>query len=644
MPAKKTSRRPILWIAAIAILAVGAWALGPGNWFGEHGTVKLRGQRVQRGPLDISVVQRGNLAARDSLSVVSEIEGNTTVLYLIKEGSFVKEGDLLVELDGSALVERKVGQEIAVQNADAAYKKAKAQYDIQASQNKSDIEAAERKLTFANIDLNKYVEGDLDQLQKTAEQKIQLAEAEKKQAETTLSWSTRLNEKGFLTKSELDRDQLAMDRAAVNLEQAVLARTILEKYEDPRKRAELDANVEEAKRGLERSKLRAAAQIADVDANLKSCDAKLKLETEKLVKYVQQLEKTKIVSTATGMVVYTRQEGRMGNDQPMQEGSQVRERQEILQIPREGGMIVEASVHESVLKQVTIGKPCTIRVDSQPGKEFFGHVSFVALLPDKGSWWANPNLRLYKTEITIDRAAPGSEDTIKELRPGMSCAISILSDSVADALYVPLQSVFVDKGETIVFVAHDGDHERRVVKVGRSNEKFVEIVDGLKEGEEVLLSAPPGFAPSGSDDKKDVTKPGGPGAPGPNAPNANAPGGAMPNAMLPNGGASDPSAMHGGEAGADPSSPNGRRGMNGGGPGGRRNREGGGGPGGGMGRRDRREGDASSTTPASSETNPSETKSSESKAGDAKPADAKPADGAASEKDGAKGDAKRERR
>jgi len=549
----KTSKAPY-WIAGVILLAVLGWGAGPGGWFRADAATKLRGQRVQRGALEMSVVQRGNLAARDSVSVKSELEGSTTVLFLVKEGSFVKEGDLLVELDGSQIVEKQLQQEIAVQNADAAYTKAKAQYDIQDSQNKSDIEAAERKLNFANIDLNKYTKGDLAQQQEQAEQRILLAQQELAQAENTYKWSHDLNEKGFLTKSELERDELSRNRADVDLKQAVRAKEILVVYEDPRKQAELAANVKEAERGLERAVLKAKAQIADVDANLKSSEAKLKLEREKLDKYNDQLAKTKIHAANSGMVVYTRMEGggRMGGDQPMQEGSQVRERQEILQIPREGGMIVEASVHESVLKQVAVGLPCSIKVDSQPGKQFLGKVTFVALLPDKGSWWANPNQRLYKTEIQIERPAPGSEEALKELRPGMSCAIEIFSERVEDALYVPLQSVFVDKGVSIAFVARGDAHERRELKVGRANEKFVQVLEGLREGEEVLLSAPPGFSPSGAEqDENEAASrefraatqaggpnngPGGPGGPG----GAGAELPAMPGANGPNGaGASD---------------------------------------------------------------------------------------------------------
>lgn len=560
--AKKSST--VWWIGAAVVLGGLGWAAArKGGWLDKSPVAVVRGKKVERGTLEISVVQRGNLAARDPVSIVSEIEGNATIIFLIKEGTFVKKGDLVAELDSSTLLEKKLGQEISFQSADAAWKKAKAQYEIQESQNKSDIEAAERKLDFARIDLAKYENGDSTQLLEKAENQILLAQGEQEQASGTYKWSQELNKKGFVTTSELERDKLASMRAEVSRKQADRAKWLLQTYEAPRSKKEFEANVRETERGLERARLKAQAQIADVDANLKSTEAKLKLEREKLQKYEDQLGKTKIYAPAPGMVVYARQEGggRMGGDSPMQEGTQVRERQELLQIPREGGMIVEASIHESVLKQVTVGAPCSIKVDAQPGKQFSGKVSFVALLADKGSWWANPNLRVYKTEIQLEGATSVSDDSFKELRPGMSCSVEIFAGRVDDSIIVPLQSIFVDKGETIAFVATEDRFERRVVKVGRSNEKLVEVASGLKEGEEVLLSAPPGFTPSGADEtRKEGASGERGGMPGATrAPAAaNAEGGAMP--AMP--------AVHGesGPAGAAPAAGPGGEGMRGRGP------------------------------------------------------------------------------
>lgn len=485
---RKNSLKPLfVLILAAVVLAAWGWFAG---WFRPENKAQIQGARVERGPLTISVLQRGNLAAKDATSIKSEIEGQTTILWLITEGTIVKPGDLLVELDASDLLDKKVAQDIAVQNAEAAYTKAQASFDIQESQNKSDIEAAERKLTFADIDRKKYLEGDFDQLQKAANEKIKLAESELAKAKNTFDWSKNLSERGFLTKSELDRDELDFQRAQITLEQATRNLDLLQRYDDPRRRTELDANYREAERGLERARLQAQSRLVDYEAARATSKSKLDLEKEKLTKYVDQIAKARIVAKDSGMVVYARSEGggRMGGGDPIQEGTTVRERQEILTIPRTQGLIVEASVHESVLKRVTVGNRCKIRADAQSEREFEGTVRFVAPLADKNSWWANPNQRLYRTEISVTDPSP-------ELRPGMSCSIDILADFIPDCLSVPLQAIILDKGKTTVFVVKGDRHEQREVTVGRSNDAKVEVLTGLVEAEEVLLAPPPGFTP-----------------------------------------------------------------------------------------------------------------------------------------------------
>jgi HlyD family secretion protein len=237
----------------------------------------------------------------------------------------------------------------------------------------------------------------------------------------------------------------------------------------------------------------------------------------------------------------------MGGGDPIQEGTTVRERQEILTIPRTNGLIVEASVHESVLKRVIVGNPCKIRVDALPEREFDGTVQFVALLPDKNSWWANPNQRLYRTEIQVT-------NPIAEMRPGMSCSLEIVSERIGDCLSVPLQAVVLDKGKPTAFVTTLTGWEQRNVEIGRSNDTKVEVVSGLKESEEVLLAPPPGFTPQGAQ------------TPGTDEVPVSVPNVAMPPAGTPAGGmrggatALDGSARPGGAPGTDGGANNGANG------------------------------------------------------------------------------------
>ncbi|MBC8329490.1 MAG: HlyD family efflux transporter periplasmic adaptor subunit [Planctomycetes bacterium] len=488
MTTKRKKTVPLPLVAVILVLVAGLiYGYGPGDWFGADQVEAVGGAPVRRGPLTISVIQRGNLEAKNSVKLRCDVEGRTTILFLEPEGSFVQEGQVVAELDASNLVDRLVTQDIAVQNADAAFIKAKQDRTIQVSQNDSDIKRAEQNLEFARMDRGKYLDGDWPQQQKKAEEDIILAEEELAQAAETFEWSQKLYDKGFYTRTQLDRDDLSMRRNGINVDRAKRAKELLEQFDNKKRLLELDGAVEEAVRELERVKLQAAARLVDHDASVRTSEARLSLETENLAKLKRQVEAAVMRAPVSGMVVYGRTEGgRMGGGEPIQEGTEVRERQEIITIPREGGMIVEASLHESVLKSVQLGQPCLIRVDALPSQVFHGTVEFVALLPDRASWWANPNQRLFKTHITID-------DGTSEMRPGTNCSVEIVIDELLDTLFVPVQSIFVRDGKTVVFIQNGADPEVREVEVGPASEKWVSLKSGVQEGEIVLLSAPAGF-------------------------------------------------------------------------------------------------------------------------------------------------------
>ena len=487
---KGPGRLALALVALGAVVAAGWYALSSLGWLGGDTQTALEGATVRRGPLSVRVVEKGNLESADSVVLKNEIEGTTTILSLIPEGTQVRAGDVLCELDVSESIDDRVQQEISVRNAESAYVKAEKQYEIQVIQNESDVARAEQDLQFAKQDLDKFEEADRALSEQEAREAITLAEEEFERAKDKLAWSDRLAEKGFLTQTELEADGLALTRSEILLEQRKRQLQTLLDFEFPRELAQLQSDVREAERELARVKLQADARLVDFEKARDTNLAKLELEREKLAKIVSQIEKGTLVAPRAGMVVYAKDDsrGRWGSQDPIAEGTQVRERQAIITIPSTSGMIAEASIHESVIEQVKIGQDCTVRIDAIGGREYRGRVAFVALLPDSNSWWANPNTRLYRTTIEIDE-----QDS--EMRPGMSCSIEVRVDDLEDAVHVPVQCVYRHGGENICFVPAGGTIEERTVAVGANNDVWVQILSGLTEGETVLLSPPPGFAP-----------------------------------------------------------------------------------------------------------------------------------------------------
>jgi hypothetical protein len=169
--------------------------------------------------------------------------------------------------------------------------------------------------------------------------------------------------------------------------------------------------------------------------------------------------------------------------EPLTEGQQVFERQELIYLPTDASTMAEVSIHETSLAKVRAGQPAIVTVETLPGKKFLGTVAMVAPLPDSAGMFLNPDLKVFKTQIDME-----TEDTA--LRPGTTCRTEIIVEKYDDAVYVPVQAVTRVAGDTIVYMSNGESVVPRKVEIGLDNNRMVRIINGLKEGEVVLLDPP----------------------------------------------------------------------------------------------------------------------------------------------------------
>jgi len=185
-------RRGVRLALAIAV-AVGLAAAAYAIWTRDRkDSSAVATAEVQRGPLVISVAESGTVQSRQRVVVKSEVEGTTTILYLVAEGPVVKKGDLLVELDSSRLQDEKAQQQITVLNAEAGFIHARENLAVTKSQADSDVAKAELTYKFAQQDLTKYVEGEYPRQLEQAAADINIAKEELQRAQDKLGWSQRL--------------------------------------------------------------------------------------------------------------------------------------------------------------------------------------------------------------------------------------------------------------------------------------------------------------------------------------------------------------------------------------------------------------------------------------------------------------------
>ena len=468
---------------------------------GKSDTAELDGPtyEVKRGPLTISFVESGSIKAKEQIIIKNEVEGRTSIISLIPEGTRVKKGDLLVELDASSLEDQKIDQEIRVQNAEASYISSKENLAVHENQAKSDVELAKLTLEFALQDLEKYIQGEYPYELDKAKAEITFAEEELTRARETLKWSQQLYDEKYISQTELRADQIAEKKKALDVQLAKKSKDLLTDYTYKRNLDRLKSDLAQAEMALERTERKAKADVIQAQANLKAKEAEYQRQKDKLNKNECQIEKTKIYAPADGLVIYAtsaKSGGFRRAVEPLEEGQEIREREELIHLPTGNLSKAEITIHESNLGKTRIGLPAIITVDALPGKTFYGTVGHIAPLPDAQSRFMNPDLTVYNSEIYIE----GSNDT---LRTGMSCQAEIVVQQYQDAIYVPLQAVIRVGSEPTVYIAGKS-FEPRKVKVGLDNNKMIHILEGLDEGEVVLLNPPLKSAAAHSENSFDI--------------------------------------------------------------------------------------------------------------------------------------------
>lgn len=453
-------------------------------------------ETVKRAPLDISIVERGSLESANNMVLTSKVEGDagTNIIMIVEEGTAVKEGDVLVELDSAKLRADELQQKIVLTNAKAVMDQALKNVDIQKAQNESDIAAADLAQMLADLDLEKYDEGDYVLESKIIDGERRLANEEFLRAQDKLAFTQRLIKKGYATQTELEADRIAVEKARVALEGARAKDAVLQNYTRKRMLEEKKANKKEAGLQLERVRLKADAALAQYVSDYNSKKLTYESEDTKYKKLLAQLDECKIIAPRDGMVVYanTRSGGRSSDGPLIYEGARVKERQAIIHLPDITQMRVNARIHESKIAMVIEGLPATIRCDAEPGEIFHGEVDMVSLVPASGSW-PNFNLKEYVTFVKL------TDDTskISKLKPGLTAEVEILIDRLVDVLQAPLQSFVERGGRHFAWIVRGGKIERREVKLGKANEAVQQIVEdeslyaidqGLKEGDSVVLN------------------------------------------------------------------------------------------------------------------------------------------------------------
>jgi HlyD family secretion protein len=158
----------------------------------------------------------------------------------------------------------------------------------------------------------------------------------------------------------------------------------------------------------------------------------------------------------------------------------------VAELPDLATLRVSARVDETERGRIRVGQSVNVQCEAIPDRQFTGHIDQISAIAstDFSAGWPFPK------NFTVQVALDQNDGRIK---PGMSAQISILVDTVANALTIPAQAAFQKSGRTVAYILQGNKFEERTITVARRSGERVLVANGLRAGDRIALQRPAGL-------------------------------------------------------------------------------------------------------------------------------------------------------
>ena len=261
--------------------------------------------------------------------------------------------------------------------------------------------------------------------------------------------------------------RFSVEEAGITLQQS--------KYEPPTTIRQAEIALDKANRSLDQSIKGYSLQVEKAKSDMRTNKNNLSEQQQRVSDLQTVLSKFIIKAPSDGMIIYKRD--RMGAKRKL--GSSINPWDNVVAtLPDMSSMISKTYVNEIDVSKVKPGQHVEIAVDAFPEKTYTGTVTNVANI---GEQLPNADAKVFEVLIEVDGTDP-------ILRPSMTTGNKIITKTIRDVTYIPLESVQAGP-DSIPFV-YLKNGTKQIVVLGESNENNVVIEQGLQAGMQIYLSTP----------------------------------------------------------------------------------------------------------------------------------------------------------
>jgi HlyD family secretion protein len=428
---------------------------------------KIQTAAVTRGNLSIVVSANGTVQPESSVNVSPKTSGVLKRL-LVKEGDFVKSGQIVAYMDNSNLQGQLLQSRGNVAAAQANLNK------VIAGNRSQDIAQAQSQVDEANASLQKLIAGNRSQDIAGAQANLNKVQATYRQAAEDLRRNQKLQASGAISQQALSLARSTSDSAQAQVEQAQQALNLLKAGSRPEDIAQAKSILNQRQQAL--NLLKAGSRPEDIS------EARAKVMAAQGAVAIAQRNIDDTVIRAPFAGIIARKYADPGAFvTPTTAGSAVTSATSSSILALASTNEIVAQVAEASISQIRVGQVAVIKVDAYSGKTFEGKVTQVA------------TQSLVQQNVTSFEVKVAVADSQRLLHQGMNVTIDFKAGELNQVLVVPTASIVQQRAVQGVFVAKkSGDPVFMPIVVGTTVNDKTEVKSGLTGNERVLLSFPAG--------------------------------------------------------------------------------------------------------------------------------------------------------
>lgn len=387
---------------------------------------------------------------------------------LVKEGDLIQPGQILMRLEDEEFQAAFSEAESVVESARIKLTQASVALSMTREQIEARHAQAAAQVHAAQARLDQLLKGPRPQEVAQAEQQVEQARADGILSQANLQRARTLYQQGALPKSELDLAENAYRLASARLQAAEQALTLLKEGARQEEKNAARAALDAAKADL------TAAQSSQHEVALRAQDVKAAraLLNQAHAAYARaqaNLKETRLLSPTKAVVLKI----------PVEAGETLTPGMPAILLVNSDSLSIEADIGDEDAGRVSVGTEVTVSSAAYPGRRFRAKVRALAPAAEQKSDVAIRS-RILRARIQL-------LEGMGQFKPGME--VDILGTAIAarSTLTVPSDAVMLSDTQNKIFVVQEGQLVAREVRTGIYTYEWTEILEGAREGEEVVI-------------------------------------------------------------------------------------------------------------------------------------------------------------